>query len=117
MKKNRFKSYGFLLFIAFLMVACAGTEITQKQIEDAYTGKPASASHERTSRAERSAVARDRCGSKQPSSIASYPASAAARMASLRLRAVRLVENSDVFTALVFDRTSRACYGTMAILM
>jgi hypothetical protein len=42
MKKHIFKWYSCLLSLTFLVVACAGTEITQKPVEDAYRGKPAS---------------------------------------------------------------------------
>ncbi|MEN8243788.1 MAG: hypothetical protein ABFS43_02670 [Thermodesulfobacteriota bacterium] len=32
----------YLVYIAFLIIACSGTEIIEKQIDDTYTGKPVS---------------------------------------------------------------------------
>ena len=42
MKENPVKWFGYLFSFAFLMISCAGTEITQKQLDDAYKGKPVS---------------------------------------------------------------------------
>ena len=44
MNQNPVKWFGYLFFFAFLIVACAGTgtEITQKQIDKEYKGKPVS---------------------------------------------------------------------------
>jgi hypothetical protein len=42
MKKNPVKWFGYLFSIAFLIISCGGTELTQKQVDDAYTGKPVS---------------------------------------------------------------------------
>ncbi|MDH3957317.1 MAG: hypothetical protein OET81_11535 [Desulfobacteraceae bacterium] len=42
MKKNLVKLSGYLLSFVFLVISCAGTELTQKQIEEAYTGNPVS---------------------------------------------------------------------------
>jgi hypothetical protein len=42
MKKNFVKWVGWLLSFAFLIISCAGTELTQKQVDDAYRGKPVS---------------------------------------------------------------------------
>lgn len=44
MNQNSVKWFGYLLFFAFLIVACAqtGTEISQKQIDKEYKGKPVS---------------------------------------------------------------------------
>jgi len=44
MKENSVKWFGYLFSFAFLIIACAGTgtELTQKQVDDAYKGKPAS---------------------------------------------------------------------------
>ena len=44
MKQNPVRWFGYLFFCAFLIAACAGTgtEITQKQMDSEYTGKPVS---------------------------------------------------------------------------
>jgi len=42
MKENPVKWFGYLVSCAFLIISCAGTEITQKQVDDAYKGKPVS---------------------------------------------------------------------------
>jgi len=42
MKENLVKLFGYLFSFAFLIISCAGTELTQKQVDDAYTGKPVS---------------------------------------------------------------------------
>jgi hypothetical protein len=44
MKENPVKWFGYLFSLAFLIISCAktGTELTQKQVDDAYKGKPAS---------------------------------------------------------------------------
>ena len=42
MKENPVKWFGYLFSFAFLIFSCAGTDITQKQVDDAYTGKPVS---------------------------------------------------------------------------
>ena len=42
MKENSVKWLCCLLFCAFLIISCAGTELTQKPVDDAYTGKPVS---------------------------------------------------------------------------
>ena len=42
MKENSVKLFGYLLSIALLIVSCAGTELTQEKVDDAYKGKPVS---------------------------------------------------------------------------
>ena len=43
MKENSVKWFGSLFSFAFLIIACAGgTDLTQKQVDDAYKGKPVS---------------------------------------------------------------------------
>ena len=42
MKENPVKWFGYLFSFAFLIISCAGTELTQKQVDDAYKGKPVS---------------------------------------------------------------------------
>jgi hypothetical protein len=42
MKENLVKLFGCLFSFAFLIISCAGTELTQKPVDDAYTGKPVS---------------------------------------------------------------------------
>ena len=42
MKENAFKCFGYLIFSAFLVLSCAGTELTQKQVGSAYKGNPVS---------------------------------------------------------------------------
>ena len=42
MKENPVKWFGYLFSFAFLMISCAGTELTQQQVDDAYKGKPVS---------------------------------------------------------------------------
>ena len=42
MKKNYVKWFGYLFSFAFLIISCAGTELTQKPVDDAYKGKPVS---------------------------------------------------------------------------
>jgi PBP1b-binding outer membrane lipoprotein LpoB len=42
MKKIPVKWFGYLFYFAFLIISCAGTEVTQKQVDDAYKEKPVS---------------------------------------------------------------------------
>jgi hypothetical protein len=42
MKENPVKWFGYLFCFAFLIISCAGTELTQTQVDDAYKGKPVS---------------------------------------------------------------------------
>ncbi|MGB5748866.1 MAG: hypothetical protein WBM69_17930 [Desulfobacterales bacterium] len=42
MKENFVKLFGYLFSFAFLVISCAGTELTQKPIDEAYTGNPVS---------------------------------------------------------------------------
>ncbi len=42
MKENLVKLFGYLFSFAFLVISCAGTELTQKQIDEVYTGNPVS---------------------------------------------------------------------------
>ena len=42
MKENTVIWVGYLFSFAFLIISCAGTELTQKQVDDAYKGKPVS---------------------------------------------------------------------------
>ena len=42
MKENPVKWFGYLFSFTFLIISCAGTELTQKQVDDAYKGKPVS---------------------------------------------------------------------------
>jgi len=43
MKNNSVKWFGYLISFAFLIISCTGgTELTQKQVDDAYKGKPVS---------------------------------------------------------------------------
>lgn len=42
MKENPVRWFGYLVSFAFLIISCAGTELTQKQVDDAYKGKPVS---------------------------------------------------------------------------
>ncbi|MGD8211327.1 MAG: hypothetical protein PVH37_09800 [Desulfobacterales bacterium] len=42
MNENPVKWVGYLLSFASLIISCAGTEVTQKQVDDAYKGKPVS---------------------------------------------------------------------------
>ena len=40
--KNTVKRVGCLFALVFLIVSCAGTDLTEKQVDDAYKGKPVS---------------------------------------------------------------------------
>jgi len=42
LKKNSVKWFGYLFSFVFLIISCAGTELTQKPVDDAYKGKPVS---------------------------------------------------------------------------
>ena len=42
MKENLVKLFGYLFSFAFLVISCAGTELTQEQIDEVYTGNPVS---------------------------------------------------------------------------
>ena len=42
MKQGSIKRLGYLFFFVFLIVSCAGTELTHKQVDEAYKGKPVS---------------------------------------------------------------------------
>ena len=42
MKKNSVKYLGCLFFVVFLMLSCAGTEVSQTKVDDSYKGQPMS---------------------------------------------------------------------------
>lgn len=42
MKRSPVKWFGHLFAFLFLVISCAGTELTQKQVNEAYRGKPVS---------------------------------------------------------------------------
>ena len=42
MKENPVKWFGYLFSFAFLIVSCAGTELTQRIVDDTYRGKVSS---------------------------------------------------------------------------
>jgi hypothetical protein len=42
MKENRVKWFGYLFSFVFLIISCAETELTHKQVNEAYKGKPVS---------------------------------------------------------------------------
>jgi hypothetical protein len=42
MTENIFKGLGYLFSFLFLIVSCAGTDLTETQVDDAYKGKPVS---------------------------------------------------------------------------
>jgi len=42
MKQSSVKWFGYLFSFVFLIISCAGTELTHKQVNEAYKGKPAS---------------------------------------------------------------------------
>ena len=42
MKRSFIKWLGYLFFFVFLIISCAGTELTHKQVNEAYKGKPVS---------------------------------------------------------------------------
>jgi hypothetical protein len=42
MKENPVKWFGYLFSLAFLIISCGGTEITQTKVDEAYKGKPVS---------------------------------------------------------------------------
>jgi hypothetical protein len=42
MKRNAVTWFGYLFSVALLIISCGGTELTQKQVDDAYKGKPVS---------------------------------------------------------------------------
>ena len=42
MKKILVKWFGYLFYFVFLIISCAGTDVTQKQVDDAYKEKPVS---------------------------------------------------------------------------
>ena len=42
MKEIPVKWFGYLFYFAFLIISCAGTDVTQKQVDDAYKEKPVS---------------------------------------------------------------------------
>ena len=42
MKVNRVKWFGYLFSFSYLIISCAGTEITPKQVDEVYKGKPVS---------------------------------------------------------------------------
>ena len=42
MKKIPVKWFGYLFYFAFLIISCAGTDVTQKQVDDAYKEKTVS---------------------------------------------------------------------------
>ena len=42
MNKIPVKWFGYLFYFAFLIISCAGTDVTQKQVDDAYKEKPVS---------------------------------------------------------------------------
>ncbi len=42
MKQSSSKWFGYLFSFVFLIISCAGTELTHKQVNEAYKGKPVS---------------------------------------------------------------------------
>jgi hypothetical protein len=42
MKQRSFKWFGYLFSLVFLIISCAGTELSHKQVNETYTGKPVS---------------------------------------------------------------------------
>ena len=42
MKESSVNLFGYLFSFVFLIISCAGTELTHKQVNEAYTGKPVS---------------------------------------------------------------------------
>ena len=42
MKQSSVKWFGYLFFFIFLIISCAGTDLTHKQVNEAYKGKPVS---------------------------------------------------------------------------
>lgn len=42
MKQSSVKWFGYLFFFVFLNISCAGTELTHKQVNEIYKGKPVS---------------------------------------------------------------------------
>ena len=42
MKQSSVKWFGYLFFFVFLIISCAGTELTHKHVNEAYKGKPVS---------------------------------------------------------------------------
>jgi len=42
MKRSSVKWFGYLFAFLFLVISCAGTELTQKQVNEVYRGKPVS---------------------------------------------------------------------------
>jgi len=42
MKQNSVKWFGYLFSFVFLIISCAGTKLTHKQVNEAYKGKPVS---------------------------------------------------------------------------
>jgi hypothetical protein len=42
MKQSSVKWFGYLFAFVFLIISCAGTELTHKQVNEAYKGKPVS---------------------------------------------------------------------------
>ena len=42
MKEIPVKWFGYLFSFAFLIISCAGTDLTQEQVDDAYKEKPVS---------------------------------------------------------------------------
>jgi hypothetical protein len=42
MKQSSVKCFGYLFSFVFLIISCAGTELTHKQVNEAYKGKPVS---------------------------------------------------------------------------
>jgi hypothetical protein len=42
MKQSSVKWFGYLFFFVFLIISCAGTELTHTQVNEAYKGKPVS---------------------------------------------------------------------------
>ena len=42
MKQSSVKWFGYLFSFVFLIISCAGTKLTHKQVNEAYKGKPVS---------------------------------------------------------------------------
>ena len=42
MNGNPARLFGCLLSLIFMIIACAGTDLSQKQVDEAYEGKPVS---------------------------------------------------------------------------
>ncbi len=120
MKQSSVKWFGYLFSFVFLIISCSGTELTHKQVNEAYKGKPVSdifviaiTGNENTRRSfERKFVAQlESAGVEAISSEDAIPMPADLKMKKETiLNAVNQLENDAVIITHLIDKEAKEVY-------